>query len=298
MNGMNGTQGMSDLDADRRIADWLETGPTTLPDATNRAIRVAVHSTPRKRSDNAPRRYLSMPAFKIALGATVIGVLLLGGSLAFRQPNLNAPGASMAPCAVPPVPPSSTPASGASPAPSPVDTSTWVPFTSNRYGYSMCLPSDWTTRRGTDPNPVGTTGDFGQPTNDEFDTSGSVAFTVTSAPAPTGTEADFLAAYGTHGRSQGWPIHCWPVTEQEWESVVVDGRPAHVHGGYSDCNFTEALAFVGGRLYSLGASPNAFDHPFDRALFDAFLSTVTFDPAAADDSPAASPAASPGASPN
>ena len=127
MNGTQGMNGPNDLDADRRIADWLETGPTTLPDATNRAIRVAIHTAPRKRSDNAPWRYLSMPAFRIALGATVIGVILLGGSIAFRQPNLNAPGASPATCATPAAPAvidACCPAP--SPAPSPVDTSTWV----------------------------------------------------------------------------------------------------------------------------------------------------------------------------
>jgi hypothetical protein len=291
--------GMNDLDTDRRIADWLETGPTRLPEATNRAIRVAVHSNPRQRSGSAPWRYLYMPAVKAALGAAAIGLFLVGGSLLFRTATSDQVGAgpSAGPCA-PSAQPAPSSSALASPAASPVDTSSWLPFTSPRYGYSMCYPPDWTIREGTDPLPVGSTGDFGQSTNDEFDGPGTIAFTTTSGPAPADvSEVDFLASYGTHGRSMGWPNHCWPVSEQEWESVVIDGHPAHLHGGYSDCDFTEVLAFVGGRLYDLQATPNATlltGEIFDRTLFDAFLATARFDPSSADDSPTSGPAASPG----
>ena len=80
------------------------------------------------------------------------------------------------------------------------------------------------------------------------------------------------------------------------EAVVVDGHPAHVHGGYASCDFTEVIAFVGGRLYALGGSSSTFYHPFDGQLFDAFLSTVKLDPAGAD-TPVASPSLAPYATP-
>ncbi len=76
---------------------------------------------------------------------------------------------------------------------SPVDTSTWVPFTSRRFGYSICYPSDWTAREGTDPLPVGSTGDVGLPSNDEFDGPGTSRTSRHLAPAPAECpEADFL----------------------------------------------------------------------------------------------------------
>jgi hypothetical protein len=53
--------------------------------------------------------------------------------------------------------------------------------------------------------------------------------------------------------------------------------------------FTEAVAFAGGRVYELTAYFPTGGKPLGRNLFDALLSTVRFDPTAADDSPAASP---------
>lgn len=282
--------GLHETDLDRRIADWLDAGPTLLPDTTSRAIRVAVHADPRQRSHRAPWRYLDMFTLKAALSVAVIVSVLTWGAWTLRTPSADdaGTGPSVSPCA-----PAAhgTDQPTVSPAASPVDTTGWVRFVSPRYGYSICYPSDWTVREGTDPLPIGSTGDFGQPTNDEWDGPGTIAFTATSAPAPAGIpEADFLAQYSTHGRSMGWPAECWPLTEQEWESIVIDGHPAHVHGGYGDCDFTEVLAFVGGRLYDLQGTPNAkllTGRIFDRGLFDAFLSTVRFDPSSADDGAAA-----------
>ena len=309
---MNGMNGLDEFDADRRIADWLETGPTSLPDATNRAIRVAIHAAPRKRGGNAPWRYLSMPATRIALGATLIGVFLFGGLLAFRQSNVQTPGASAASCAVTPAVPSETASSSSSPvpsslvpsspAPSPADTSTWVRFTSNRYGYSMCIPPDWTVTSGavpwlpitSDPDATGAEDIFVAPAPD------TSRLNVTSALLPAGMSEDqWLASYVAN-LPPGWPKECWP-DPPNWGRVTVDGYPGAIHGGMSDCNFTEALVFVDGRLYEIAVTPNPnslTSKVFDWGQFYAFLDTVKLDPAAADDSPATSPGISPTASPS
>jgi hypothetical protein len=294
---MNGMKGLDEFDADRRIADWLETGPTTLPDATNRAIRVAIHTAPRKRGGNAPWRYLPMPATKIALGATLIGVFLLGGSLAFRFANVATPGTSPASCDVSPAPPSLSAASPSSPAPTPVDTSTWVRFTSSRYGYSMCVPPDWTVTPGaapwapitSDPPENGAVDLFAAPAPD------TAEFDVTSTLLPADmTEDQFFAAY-VDNLPPGWPKECWP-DRAGWGSVTVDGHSAAMHGGMPQCNFTEVVAIVDGRVYTIGGTPNPnlIEYEvFDQGQFDAFIGTVKLDPAASDDSPAASPVTSP-----
>jgi hypothetical protein len=302
---MNEMSPYQESDADRRIADWLETGPNALSDTTSRAIRVAIHTAPRKRGGNAPWRYLSMPVTRIALGATLIGVVLFGGFVAFR-PISQSPGASPAPCdtsASLPAPgasatSSTSSAAPASPAPSPADTSTWVRFTSSRYGYSMCVPPDWTITPGTAPWVIGTDG--GNDTMDVFDepAPGTASFDVTSAPLPPGmTDDQWFASYSspTAAASVGYPPECWP-DRPNWGTGTIDGHPAAIHGGLPQCNFTEAAVIVGGRVYTIGGTPDPtliVERVFDWGQFYAFLDTVKLDPAAADDSPVASPAASP-----
>jgi hypothetical protein len=300
---MNGTNGFNELDADRRIADWLENGPTTLSDATSRAIRVAIHTAPRKRGGNALWRYFAMPATKVALGATLIGVVLFGGLLAFRQ-STETPGTSPATCeqvasATAPVVSSTSPAS---PAPSPADTSAWVRFTSSRYGYSMCIPADWTVTPGTapwapissDPSENGAMDAFTAPAPDTEE------FTVTSVLLPADmTEDQWFADYVAPAAAAGFPLACWP-DRAHWGVATVDGHPAALHGGLPQCNFTEAVVIVDGRIYEIGGTPNPnalTNRVFDWGQLYAFLDTVTLDPSAADDSPAASPGSSPEASP-
>jgi hypothetical protein len=295
---MNGSNGFNELDADRRIADWLENGPTTLSSTTSRAIRVAIHTAPRKRSGNAPWRYLLMPVTRIALGATLIGVVLFGGFVAFR-PISQSPGESPAVCDVAaaslPFPSGSATSSG-SPQPTAVDTSTWVRFTSSRYGYSICAPSDWTTVPGSAPGIVNTDTGANIASTDTFLSPDKTAFVATSELEPAGvSEADWFASYSASARNLGWPSECWPRTEAEWSPLVIDGEMAHLHAGLTSCNFTEAIVFWDGRIYTFLASPydSIVDQVFDWGQFYAFLDTVKLLPAAADDMPAASPGASP-----
>jgi hypothetical protein len=78
--------------------------------------------------------------------------------------------------------------------------------------------------------------------------------------------------------------------------VIVAGKTGLLHGGLAGCNFTEVIVIVGGRAYQLTAYVN-YQVPtggvFDRQLFDAWLSTVVFDPSSANDTPVT---ASPGPS--
>jgi hypothetical protein len=66
------------------------------------------------------------------------------------------------------------------------------------------------------------------------------------------------------------------------EQTTIGGQNAWIHGGVPGCGFTEAIVFAGGRVYVLNGYEGSF---FNRALFQAFVSTVTFSPSNADDTP-------------
>ena len=235
-----------------------------------------------------------MNPIKMTLGAAVIGVLAFGGLLAVRTPTPNgAEGPSPNPCATP----LASPTSPASPAASPVDVSGWVPFTSGRYGYSMCIPAGWTIRNGSEAWTYGGTNeDFGLPGVDQFDSpTDTAAFFVSSMALPDGrSESDWYTDYLARVLPS-WPKECWPA-EADWQPVQVDGHPGRLHGGLPQCDFTEVAVLVDGRIYDIQGMPNPTTivyQVFDPALFAAILSTIRFDPAAADDTMPPSAAPSP-----
>jgi hypothetical protein len=161
-------------------------------------------------------------------------------------------------------------------------------FTSARHGYTLSYPTSWTVRAATAPWPVGSNGASPpDPMLDMFtDPASPSTLVVVSQPLAKGTTAAaWLATYESSVPSM--PATCWPAPAQ-MEHGTIDGQPASIHGGLAECGFTEAIVFDGGRVYELTAYFTTGGTPVDRALFDAVLATVKFDPAAADDSPAAS----------
>ena len=91
-----------------------------------------------------------------------------------------------------------------------------------------------------------------------------------------------MAAYE---RISGLLEACYPPPDR-MERITVGGYPAYVHGDPEGCRFIEAVAIADGRAYVFfanGFSDPRQGRPFDRALFDAFLSTVALDPASAND---------------
>jgi hypothetical protein len=72
----------------------------------------------------------------------------------------------------------------------------------------------------------------------------------------------------------------------------VDGVSAWL---YSGCQAIDAIAFAGGRVYEITEYK---DPHLNRPMFDAFLSTVSFDPTKADDAPVARPSSSPSPKPS
>jgi len=92
------------------------------------------------------------------------------------------------------------------------------------------------------------------------------------------TSLSWLANYESAGPRTPY---CFPAPAN-MERATIGGQSAWIHGGVPGCGFTEAIVFAGSRVYLLSGYKGSF---FDRALFRAFVSTVTFSPSKADDTP-------------
>ena len=232
-----------------------------------------------------------MNTFARMATVAVVAIVAVVGAVYLFAPRSNIGGPSITPTTAPP----SSSASVATPAPTPIDPSTWTPFTSARHGLSFKTPTSWDVTPATVPWPAG---DAPSPPSPELDMVqdpvSSVMFVAISQALPKGTTgAAWLDQYETAGAVSN-PKACWPAVAA-MEAVTVSGQPAWIHGGISGCGFTEAIVFAGGRVYELTGYPAGLfigGRVFDRALFDAWLSTVSLEPASADDTPGASPAAS------
>ena len=169
----------------------------------------------------------------------------------------------------------------------PVATSAWSPFESTRHGYSVKVPSERSAHPGTAPWPFPPGVDYPPNAVDEFlpvpPDPGN--FTAISQAIPGGaTEDQWLTEYDQDLFHNG----CFDPPST-WEAIDVAGHAGRAHGGMTQCNFTEAVVIVGGRAYVFTVSPNKTALSglvYDRALFNALLSTVVFAPETADDTPA------------
>jgi hypothetical protein len=267
-----------------QLTDWIEDGPAKAPERVLDTVLAAYPSIPQRRAAlRVPWRFPLMNGYaRVLAGVAAVAVIAVGALIFTNKPpssNIGAPSPSPSASASPS-------ASTTTPAPTPIDTTTWKPFTSSRHGETMRYPADWTATAATEPWPAGADGPV-PPSRmlDVFTAPGTDAptFVVLSQPLPKGvTSAAWLANYESTNAAQ-FPPQCWPAPA-DMEMVTVDAQQAWIHGDKGGCGFTEAVVFAGGRIYELSAYQNpSLTAQFDRALFDAFLSTIQIDPATAND---------------
>ena len=177
------------------------------------------------------------------------------------------------------------------PSPTSLETATWIDFTSFRHGYAARYPSDYTATPGAAPASLADLGNGIGPSWDRYTSYvlGAADLYGISAKVPDGmSQADWIAAYrGPYVSRLGEA--CFPPPDA-WQPVTVDGHAGglYVGGVYVGCLYAESTTFVDGRAYIFGLTA-APGFPVDDAAQDflrAFLSTVTIDAAAADDTPA------------
>lgn len=245
--------------------------------------------------------------------AVVVTIVAVGGAVALivARPGAGGPSPSPIPRASAAALATERPSTGSS-LPS-LDVAIWVDFTSARNGISAKFPPAWAvtaalgdsyyTRQGYPAPRIGQLHDPG-PTQGALDSAIStdgMAFFISSLWIPAGmSEAAWWDDYAgadvcagcTPGRVPGPSAACFPKLPSDFKHVTVDGQQGYEHGGLPSCNFTEVVVLVGGRAYQLTAYVNVYHvtgQVFDQALFTAWLSTIHFDPATADDTPLASP---------
>lgn len=285
-------------DFDDRLGDWLEEGPTAAPDQVLDTVLAAFPSIPQRRvASRVPWRFPSMNGYaRLLAGIAAVAVVALGGLLLLNRPPSNQvggpPPASPSPSPLPSLSASGVPS--ASPARSSIDTSTWTSFTSTRYGVAVRYPADWKASPAIAPWPAGSvTPDPPDPMLDTFTSPTGLNFVIVSQPLLNELTGEAWLAGREASNAALFPAYaqCWPAPA-DMERTTVDGQPAWLH---SNCGANETIAFAGGRVYVITGYTDAH---LNRPLFDAFLSTVTFDPTRADDTPVARPSSSPSPRPS
>ena len=161
--------------------------------------------------------------------------------------------------------------------PTPIDTTGWIPFTSQRYGYELAIPPTWVTRPAVREWSLETDNmEGGDPGTDSFAPDGLIDLHKT---APAGaTVLNVFAAPATK-----------EVSDQDWlradgaacavldplkgradlvEPVTVDGHRGLIGWG---CGSSVAVVFVDDRVYVFGLEMDE-----RTELLRTLLSTVRF----------------------
>ncbi len=267
-----------DRSLERAARSWLEDGPAEAPDRAVEAALLQIQTTTQERDWHVPWRKRPMTqTARLLAGVAAIAILLVGGAFILR-PGSNV--GSGGPSPTIPASPSATPSASAaaSPPAAPALTET---FTSARHGYSVHYPSGWTVKNATKPWSTIGQNNWGSGINDELSSS-TARFSGASQSLATGQTADqWMTAYANGVSTSSWAT---VTIGGQAGKITRDGVPAAGGTVAPGGVMFDAVVVVGGRAYNFN-----MDGIVDRPTFNAFLTTVTFDPPAADDSPAASP---------
>lgn len=287
---------------------YLAEGGEQVPDRVVDAALDQIDHTSQRLALRVRWRYRAMPTFlKPALAAVaVIALMGVGGIFLTRGPAVGTPPVT--------TPPPSTPVSAApSGSPScflaarcrpsssvPIDTSDWVLFTSERYGYRLALPPTWSATPATqawgfetdhtmsalccmhegsdqfaEVNPYTISSDVshgGYPIWLR-----AFAVDVPASPSEDGWMADYYAS-----RPDMAPGYC-EYADTEQRPISVDGHPGTMIVGDAECG-DSAFVFNDGRVHVFWLE--AYDRPAQMAewrtlktdLLEAFLGTIDFRP--------------------
>ena len=256
---------MSDQLFECAVRNWLEDGSDRAPNPAIDAVLLAVKTTPQERDLRIPRRFNLMPSYlRFAAVAAVIAIAGLGAVTALK-PGSAGTGPTPPPTNQPTASPQRTMAADAPLPAGPVSTDGWVPFASERYGFTISRPQDWLE--------IPAEHDWRFPQDVDWQSTGAEAFvgaplrvTAWAVAVEPGTTADaWIANYCP--RSTG---PCSALRDRAM-NVSLDGHPGVLHRFGSD---TQSFFLVEDRMYVVAAwRPGAEDY------LEAFLSTVELLPA-------------------
>jgi hypothetical protein len=263
-------------DPDHILHAWLEEGPTVLPAPTVRAIEVATRATVQGRpAIRLPWRSDLMPVpYKLLSAAAALAVVLVGGVLLLgpRGDPSAIGGSSPSPTPSPSAAPSATPTASANL----LDTATWTTYVSDRYGFSIAHPADWTEVPGDHDWTLPKDTDWMNTAAEAFYTSAGQGVRVTAWSVPYAGDrlAGWIEAYCIEQKAP-----CSRVSDQA-EAASMDA-----HDGllviFSDD--TQAFFQIDGRVYAVAVwwtdrDPAVAKYGGARRLLEAFLSTMQVRP--------------------
>jgi len=205
----------------------------------------------------------------VAATAVVVVVGVVGFNLLPRSPGVGGVSSppTLPPCAAAPTP-------SQSPAASPIDTTTWTPYTSTSYGFSICHPAAWTVRPATGvwSFPADATLYEKSPAERFAAADSSIAVSAWSVAVAPGTSLDaWLQAYCPVAESNS-------CTAIQGLSVAasMDGHAGLIVKFTDD---TQAFFLVGNRIYVVGcwrpeSDPTVASYGGAVRLLEAYLSTM------------------------
>jgi hypothetical protein len=236
-------------DPDPILAAWLDEGPSRLPVDTCRAILVATRTTRQQRRQRWLPWRTSMLAFtRVAVAAIALVIVgRLGLGLFDSSP---APGDFAGP----------------------LDTSAWTTYISDRYGFSIGHPADWTERPGDHTWSLANDSDWLTSASEGFQAPGhTVLATAWSVPVKPGTtDAAWIQAY-----CEIVTTSCAGLADQT-VPVTMDGHPGSLVKFVED---TQAFILVGDRMYVVAvwepdSDPRTASYGGAVRLLEGYLSTM------------------------
>lgn len=267
---------------DSRIADWLEADPNTAPDQALEVVMAAIPSIRQRRRGlfglGGWRTNQMTGSLKLVMGAAAALVVAIGG-LYFLAP-LNAPGLGgpVASVAV-------SPSASASASPAPIDPATWVPYTSERFGYTLDHPADWTISPSRFDWEPGTIHSEESQWPDElsdpeggYNGGGYTIYAGRQALEPGQTPESWAAQYITDKALDAGGV-CGDISTARYEPVDIDGETGQridmVCAGASF--YTAAIVVHDGSAYLVAiATPSNSRDARAVELFDAVLASFRF----------------------
>jgi hypothetical protein len=268
-------------DFDPRLADWLEADPNTAPEPTLEIVLAAFPSIRQRRATRVPWRFPSMSTTpKLALGATAVIAVVLGGSAVYfgaPQQHVGGPPPSASPSA------SAAPSSAPSASPSPQAAATvpvdWTTYTSSRFAYSIDVPASWSLTPAKYDWPNIARGAFGAglpekggQTMDVFgQTPPGIYVWVTSVPITSGKdEAALLASFDSQNAA-----FCNSTSNRH--DITLDGVAMRQEDQVcaQSVQVVEVLGASKDRFFEINliSSSERGLSDTDRATFDRFLSS-------------------------
>jgi hypothetical protein len=266
---------------ERATQEFLDEGSDRASASTIDAVLLAVRTTPQERDLRIPWRTAQMSnpmrliaALMVIVVASVAAINLFGGSSgvgSLPSPSPT-PGIVASPSASALT---AAPTPSAQPTPYSIDTTTWLTYTSARYGFSIGHPADWavhTTATRDWTFPADATVNMYSTALETFVSPGStIAAAAWSVAVQPGTTLDtWLQAYCPLAESPA-PSDCATLPGRT-VAASMDGHAGSLVRFTQD---TQAFFLVGNRIYvvAIWQSENFIPGGVSR-LLEAYLSTM------------------------